>query len=111
MELLSDPEDHFREGSFDYLFRRSHLEHLIRRDELPSAARAGSAGPVRGRRTPLVGIKEPNLLRSSRGRQIMAEMKRTKVGMFIVFFRFWAGGVARKEKFLTVHGLWYIVFV
>ncbi|CAK8987289.1 Uncharacterized protein SCF082_LOCUS913, partial [Durusdinium trenchii] len=97
LELLSDPEDHFREGSFDYLFRRSHLEHLIRRDELPSAARAGSAGPVRGRRTPLVGIKEPNLLRSSRGRQIMAEMKRTKV---LIIFKNWVDWLKSAALFI-----------
>eukprot|EP00913_Durusdinium_trenchii_P027518 g25808.t1 len=90
-------EDHFREGSFDYLFRRSHLEHLIRRDELPSAARAGSAGPVRGRRTPLVGIKEPNLLRSSRGRQIMAEMKRTKV---LIIFKNWVDWLKSAALFI-----------
>ena len=72
LQLLSSPSDEFREGAFDYLFRRSQLEHLVKRQLMDEAL------SPRGIRS-LRGIKEPNLLRSNRGRQILAEMKRTKV--------------------------------
>ena len=74
LQLLSSPSDQFREGAFDYLFRRSQLEHLV---QMKRELMAEALGP-RGIRS-LRGIKEPNLLRSNRGRQILAEMKRTKV--------------------------------
>ena len=44
LELLHDQQDSFKEGSFQYLFRRSHLEHLVRRESF--AHRGGSAGLI-----------------------------------------------------------------
>ena len=58
-------------------FRRSLLEHLIPRVHVGAV----DAGPRPRGRSRIVqrGIKEPNLLLNSRGRQILAEMKRTKL--------------------------------
>ena len=58
-------------------FRRSLLEHLIPRVHVGAV----DAGPRPRGRSRIVqrGIKEPNLLLNSRGRKILAEMKRTKL--------------------------------
>ncbi|CAJ1441001.1 unnamed protein product [Effrenium voratum] len=89
LQLLHHPGDFFREGSFEYLFRRSHLEHLVRKAEIQA---------VKARPGVLVGIKEPSLLRSDRGRQMLAEMKRTKV---LIIVKNWADWLKSSLLFAT----------
>ena len=75
LELLHDKEDSFQEGSFQYLFRRSNLEHLVRREDLSARLTKSSKRRLRI----LAGFKEPTLLQSDRGREILAEMNHVKI--------------------------------
>eukprot|EP00439_Symbiodinium_sp_Y106_P046832 s1065_g5.t12 len=74
LELFRDKTDSFNEGAFHYLFRRTNLEHLVRRDSLAqNPAKTG-----RRKRRILAGFKEPHLLQQERGRLILAEMQQVK---------------------------------
>ncbi|CAE7486828.1 pex10 [Symbiodinium pilosum] len=83
LELLHDKEDSFQEGSFQYLFRRSNLEHLVRREDLSARLTKSSKRRLRI----LAGFKEPTLLQSDRGREILAEMNHVKI---LVIVKSWA---------------------
>ena len=75
LELFRDKTDSFNEGAFHYLFRRTNLEHLVRRDSLAqNPAKTG-----RRKRRILAGFKEPHLLQQERGRLILAEMQHVKL--------------------------------
>ncbi|CAE7225036.1 unnamed protein product [Symbiodinium sp. KB8] len=83
LELFRDKTDSFNEGAFHYLFRRTNLEHLVRRDSLSqNPAKTG-----RRKRRILAGFKEPHLLQQERGRLILAEMQHVKL---LVIVKNWA---------------------
>ena len=83
LELFRDKTDSFNEGAFHYLFRRTNLEHLVRRDSLSqNPAKTG-----RRKRRILAGFKEPHLLQQERGRLILAEMQHVKLLVIVKTLR------------------------
>ncbi|CAJ1419978.1 unnamed protein product [Effrenium voratum] len=68
LELLVHPEDSCLEGGLDYLFRRTYMEHLLPRSELPK---------ISSKR--LRGVKDTTLMKWARGRRVLGELKQVKV--------------------------------